>query len=207
MSNTPAPVHAPSESEEQESILDLEKHLKWLTPVLAGILVLTAVYLWRQGQGTDLRAEVALAYATASSPEELEAIADVWPAQPEAPLALLQAASLRFNDREFAAAKVLYENFLTAYPTHPMRENAEWGVWMSAEGTGDLDTALTGFVSVTENQLLYPQALLAQARVQEQKDNPEAALALYTQVQESFPETPWSEQARVYTEQVELGRR
>ncbi len=69
----------------------------------------------------------------------------------------------------------------------------------SIKGTGT-----TGFASVTEEQLLYPQALMARARIQEKQDNAQAALDLYTQIEETFPMSPWSEQARVFREQVEL---
>ena len=201
---TPVP-HIEHEHEEEQ--VDLEKYLKWLTPATLGILVISAFFLWQRNQGTGLRTEVAGAYQSANSADQLEAVAQAYPDQPEAPLALLQAASLRFNDQEFEAAQTLFNSFLSLHGDHPLRENAEWGLWMCTETLGDLETALNGFRSVTGEQLLYPQALLARARILEKQEQPREAIVLYTQIQETFPDSPWAEQARVFSQQVELGLR
>jgi TolA-binding protein len=201
---TPVPH---TDHEPEETPVDLQNILKWASPLLTLVLVLSVGYLWVQNKDTGLRTEVAQAYSVAQSAEDLQAVAQAYPDQPEAPLALLQAAAMTFNDRDFETAQQTYQSFLTLYPDHPLRDNAEWGLWMCTEQLGDLDSALNGFNSVAEEDLLYPQALLAQARIQEKKESPEAALELYTQIQEDFPETPWSEQARVFGEQVELSLR
>lgn len=201
---TPVP-HTEHEAEDPQ--VDLDQLLKWVTPAIAVILAVSLVFLWIRNQDTGLRSEVAQAYASAQTPEELQAVAQAYPDQPEAPLALLQSAALQFNERNFEASQQSYQSFLTLFPAHPLRENAEWGLWMNTEQLGDLESALNGFRSVTEDQLLYPQALLAQARIQEKLEHPEKALETYALLQESFPQTPWSEQARVFSEQVELSLR
>jgi len=201
----PTPVPHTDHEPEEKSI-DLDKLLKIIAPVTLGILVLSFAFLWFQNKDTGLRAEVAQAYSTAQTPESLEAIAEVYPEQPEAPLALLQAGSLQFNDGKFEAAHALYTSFIERYPSHPLLENAEWGIWMSTEQMGELDVAFEGFSSVREEQLLYPQALMGLARIHEKKNELEAALEVYSQIQDEFPETPWAEQARVFAEQVELER-
>lgn len=205
MAQTSTVPHSDSHPADEQP--DWEKALKKILPVLTLVLVITAVYLWKQGKDSGLRSEVTQAYTMAQSADDLEAVAQAYPDQPEAPLALLQSAALRFNAREFEAAQTLYSSFLSLFPRHPLRENAEWGLWMCTEQLGDLDSALNGFKSVKEEALLYPQALLAQARIQEKQNNLQAALDLYQTIKETFPETPWFEQARVFGEQVELNMR
>jgi len=200
---TPVP-HTDHDTKEED--VHWEKLLKWLAPVSAGILALSVLFLWVINKDSGLRAEVAQAYSLAQSAEALEAIAEVYPDQPEAPLALLQAASLRFDEKAYSESQAIYASFLDAYPAHPLKENAQWGLWMCTEQLGDLDAALEGFSSVTDDQLLYPQALLARARVFEKQKDPQAALDVYTQIQDNFPLSPWAEQARVFSEQVELER-
>lgn len=203
MSTSPASPHPKSEKSETDTpAFNWEKHLRWLSPLIAVILIAVTLYMWKQGRETNLRTEVLNAYTQARSAEALAAISEVYTDQPEAPLALLQAASLRFNDGEHESAQDLYARFQTLYPSHALIDHADWGGWMSAEALGDLDAALKGFTSVSENQLLYPQALLGQARIHEKQSNPEEALALYTQIQEEFPNSAWAEQARVFGDRL-----
>lgn len=183
---------------------DWEKHLRWLTPVTAVILIAATVFMWTQGRQTNLRSEVLSAYTLANTAQELQTVADAYPDETEAPLARLQAGAMYYNEGDFEAALAQYELFLKAYATHPMHENAQWGKWMSQEALGSLDEAMAGFQSITEDSLVYPQALLGQARIFEKKGQNEEALGLYTRIQEMNPQSSWAEQARVFADQVKL---
>lgn len=195
---------SPDSPTNEEHHIDLDGILKWLGPTIAGVLILSMLFIWQRNQGDGIRNEVSRAFTVARTAEDLEAVAQAYPDQPEAPMALLQSASQRFNNGEFENALTSYQSFLSLYAEHPLREYAEWGLWMTQEQQGQLDSALQGFRSVPEEALFIPQALLAQARVLEKQSKPSEAIEVYAKVQESFPETPWSEQARVFSQQASL---
>ncbi|MEX2607094.1 MAG: tetratricopeptide repeat protein [Kiritimatiellia bacterium] len=207
MSASTSPTHSPSTSTPDSPPVDWGKHLRWGAPLLAVFLIALTLFMWKQGNKTTLRTEVLNAYTRADSAEALAAISEVYTDQPEAPLALLQAASLHYNDGDFESAQELYMRFQSLYPSHVLIEHATWGVWMGAEALGDLDAALQGFQSITEEQLLYPQALLGQARIHEKQSNAEKALALYEQIQKDFPDSAWAEQARVFSDHLTMEQR
>ena len=201
MANTPSLKESAAKEEHH---LDLDQALKVGAPIILGILAVSILFLWQRNEGSGLRTEVSQAYTAARSVEELEAVAKAYPDQPEAPLALLQAAAEHYNSRSFETALASYDSFLSLYADHPLREHAEWGLWMTQEQLGELDTALNGFRSVTDQDLLYPQALLAQARVLEKQSSPTEAIEIYASVQEEFADTPWAQQAKVFSQQAAL---
>ncbi|MGA0368695.1 MAG: tetratricopeptide repeat protein [Kiritimatiellia bacterium] len=203
MSNSPKISSAAHETD--EPTLNWEKHLRWLAPVTALILLATTGIMWSKGRESSVRVDVMRAYAQAVTAEDLQILADAFPGEPEAPLARLQAASMLYNDGEFERALADYSLFLKQHPGHPMADNAQWGYWMCQEAMGNLDEAMEGFRSVTEDQLLYPQALMGQARILEKQGQPDAALAIYEKLQENDPQSSWAEQARVFSERLKLG--
>ncbi|MDA3874492.1 MAG: tetratricopeptide repeat protein [Kiritimatiellae bacterium] len=207
MSASPTPTHTSSAAETDSPVINFEKHLRWFAPLMVVILIAATLFIWKQSRETNLRTEVLNAYSQADSAEALAAISEVYTDQPEAPLALLQAASLHYNDGDIESAQELYTRFQTLYPSHAMIEHATWGIWMSAEALGELDAALQGFQAITEEQVLYPQALLGQARIHEKQSNAEEALAIYDQIQKEFPESAWAEQARVFSDQLSMQQR
>jgi len=202
MSNTSSTADPTNKTE--DAPLNWEKHLQWLAPVTALILIATTAIMWIKGKETNVRVEVMQAYTLATTAEELQILADAYPDEPEAPLARLQAASMLYNDGEFEKALADYRLFLERHATHPMADNAQWGTWMCQEGLGNLEEALEGFRTVTEEQILYPQSLLGQARILEKQNQPEAALEIYATLQEDFPESSFSEQARIFSQQIML---
>ncbi|MDF3127627.1 outer membrane protein assembly factor BamD [Kiritimatiellaeota bacterium B1221] len=196
-----------AESHEQASKevqLDWEKHLRWLAPATAVILLAATLFMWTQGKSDSLRVEVMQAYTLASTAEELQVLAEAYPGEPEAPLALLQAGAMFYNEGEFEKAKAQYELFQTNYSQHILSDNAQWGIWMSEEALDNLDSALEGFRSVEPGEILFPQALLGQARILEKQQQNEAALELYATLQADFPQSSWAEQARVFSERLQL---
>lgn len=207
MSASPSPTHSASASSSDSPTVDWEKYLRWSAPIIAIILIVATLFIWKQGRETTLRTEVLNAYTQADSAEALAGISEVYTNQPEAPLALLQAASLYYNDGEFESAHDLYTRFQSLYPSHALIDHATWGAWMSTEALGDLDAALKGFQSITSGQLLYPQALLGQARIHEKQSEAEKALSLYDQIKQDFPDSAWAEQARVFHDQLSVEQR
>lgn len=207
MSASPSPSSSHSASETPSPVVDWEKVIRWGTPLLAAVLIISTLLIWKQGRETNLRAEVLNAYTRANSAEDLAGISEVYTDQPEAPLALLQAASIHYNEGDFASAHDLYMRFQRLYPAHALIEHATWGGWMSNEALEELDEALKGFQSISETELLYPQALLGQARIHEKQSNSEEALALYDRIQKEFPDSAWAEQARVFHDRVSVEQR
>lgn len=200
MSNKHSPeTHSP---ETEDAPFDWEKHLRWLAPVTAGILIVATAFMWVQTKNENLRTEVMQAYTMASTADELTTLAEAYPGEPEAPLARLQAGAMLYDEGEFEQAQTQYTLFLEQFPSHPMKDNAQWGIWMTQEALGDLDAALAGFRSIEQADLLYPQALLGQARILEKQQDAGAARKIYTEVQAEFPQSSWAEQAKVFSERL-----
>lgn len=196
--------HSPSDAETEAPLIRWERHVRWLAPASVGILILATLFLWFQSRKTDIRTEVYQAYVSAGSPGELENVALAYPEQPEAPRARLQASALRYDEGDYESARVGYLAFLEQYPDHKLAGAARWGLLLSEEALGDLDVALEGYRAFGEEDLLYPQALLARARVLEKQNKLQEAKDLYLQVQKDFPETVWDAQAREFVKLVDI---
>jgi len=215
MSHTPKISASRSKAEEAvPETAAWDRHVRWLAPVSIGILVLATVFIWWQGQQRNSRIQVFQAYMDASSPVEplpaaeqatqLQNVALAYPNEPEAPMALIQAGALLFNEGDYEGALALYEQFLEEYPQHPLKENPAWGALHCQEALGNLDAALAGFTAYTEDDLLYPQARLAVARIYEKRNQWTEARDLYETVLDTMPDTPWARQAEVFLQQARL---
>ena len=192
----------PNAPEDETPVIKWEHHVRWLAPASVAILLASTAFLWYQSRQSDVRAEVYQAYTAASSAEELENVALAYPDEPEAPRARLQASALRFDEGQYEGARAGYLAFLELHAGHPLADSAQWGLLMSEEALGNLDVALEGYRKFGEDSLLYPQALLARARVLEKQGQLQEAKDLYLKIQEDFPDTVWDAQAREFVKLV-----
>lgn len=202
MSNNQAPV---PHSENEEPTLDWEKHLRWFAPLTAFILIAATVFMWTQSRSTNVRSEALQAFISSSTADQLQTVAEAYPDQPEASLASLQAGGVLYRDGAFEKALSQYERFLANYPSHAMVPHANWGKWMSQESLGELEAALQGYKSLSEEDLFYPQALLGQARIMEKQNRTPEAQDIYGRIQEEFPDSNWAEQAQIFSQRAALG--
>jgi len=202
MSQSVKPTHSSSEPSSDGHKLDLQKQLQWILPLTAVVLVVTMGIQWRRGQEVSRRNEVILAYSEADSAEALSAVAEAFPGEPEAPLARLQAAALLFNEGDYEGAKKHYGLFVSEFRRHPLRSQADWGLWMSEEALGNLEAAMEGFSSVGSESMHYPQALLGRARILEKQGSAQEAVEIYDKLIEAFPDSAWAEQARVFRDRL-----
>jgi tetratricopeptide (TPR) repeat protein len=191
-----------------------DQHLRWLAPVSIGILLAATAFIWWQGQQKNEQVQVFQAYVEASSPTEnlgagdqadrLEAVALAYPDEPEAPMALIQAGALLFNEGNYERALEMYDRFLDRYPNHILKDNPAWGALHCKEALGDLDAALRGYAAYTRGDLLYPQARLSVARVYEKQEKWEQAREVYETIMNDLPDTPWAGQAEIFLHHVRM---
>lgn len=200
--------------ENREAPAALEGGLRWLAPVSAAVLLAATGFIWWQSQRQDQRLDVFEAYLDASRPAEelsardhadrLTAVAEAYPNQPEAPMALIQAGALLYNEGDYEGALEQYNRFLDTYPDHPLRDNPAWGALHCREAMGDLDAALEGFQAYSPDDALYPQAQLGIARIHEKQGDWSLAREIYENLLNDMPESPWSNQAEIFLQHVGL---
>jgi outer membrane protein assembly factor BamD (BamD/ComL family) len=214
MSHTPKISAPKSTTSPNEELPQWDQYLRWLAPISAGILLAATAFMWWQGKNKAEQTTAATAYYEAAFPseelsmteqaEKLKEVASVFPDHASAPFALIQAASLLYNDGDYQGALDVCDEFLATYPTHPQKENPEWVRLHCQEVLGDLDAALAGYKAIATDDLLYPQAQLSIARIHEQKGEWAEAAAVYRKISEEFSGSPWGNQADVFIQYVEL---
>ena len=205
-SHTPASTEQTPETRDDAPLLD--GRFRWLAPVSVAILVVATGFIWWQSRQQDQRLDVFQAYLDASRPAEelaardhadrLTAVAEAYPDEPEAGMALIQAGALLYNEGDYEGALERYTLFLDRYPKHPLRDNSAWGALHCREALGELDAALEGYRAYTPEDLLYPRARLGAARVYEKRGEWSRAREIYESLLDDMPESPWANQAEIF---------
>ncbi|GEM_PF-3992059 len=199
--------HAPApEASGEEAVFDWQKSLNWITPAFTAILLAATVYLWTQSRSTRKQLERFNAIEEAQGDAEaLGQVAQAYPESAEAPNALALAVAERLRDGNAASAIELADQYLSLYPEHPLNESVSQNRNLALEQEGKLEEALQGFKSVPESSIIYPQSLLNQARVLENMDKADEALAIYENIEREFSGDVWANQAELA--KLELERR
>ncbi len=182
-------------------------HLAWLMPASLVVLLVASLWMWRDTRRTRVRMDLMEAFSMAREPADYESIALSWPGHPEAAIALLRAGELRYKAGEYSDALARYEEFLSKHAAHPLAEAGTWGRLLCLEAAGKTEEALQGYLGITKESPLYPQALFGRARVHEKGGELEAAQVVYDLVQAEFPDTPWANQAAEFRKVVDLALR
>jgi tetratricopeptide (TPR) repeat protein len=197
-----------STSKETAHTVDVERHVRWLAPASIVVLLAATVFLWMRREQESERFQEFQAYLDASSPAEplsareqadrLATVVEAYPKSPEAPMALIQAGALLFNEGDYEGALTQYQAFLAAYPQHPLNNNAQWAALHCQESLDQLETALAGYQAYTPADLLYPQAQLAMARIHEKQNDWTKAKAVYQRILDEMPDSPYAGQAELF---------
>lgn len=178
-----------------------------VTTVLVVILLLLAGGLGYRNWSQRQREEAALRLAEAQSVEDLEALAEEYPKQPEAAAALLRAAKWHYEQGGYESAMRAYEDFLARFPEHPFVSAATLGLLHSQEAIGMLEVAQQGlerFIAEHSGHFLLPQALLSRARILDRTGELQKARELYEEVMVSYRDTGWEAYAEEMLERMEL---
>jgi TolA-binding protein len=178
----------------------------------------TGVWFWSQAQ--ERRAEAAYAAPLArlgSQPaaqpgterdkavQELEAALAQYPSSSMAPLAAYELGNVRYEQREYARARALYEVAVTRAESPTVRRLASIGLghgWEAERNfakAGEVyQSALTG---VKAGDFQYGDLLLDLARVQAAAGRKDDAVATYRLFLKELPASPRSDEVR-----AQLGR-
>lgn len=206
MSSSQIPSSTPA-ADHQES---LEKFKQWGQGVLlliAAVFLGVSLFNWNRSRTEGLLQDIYLAYSTAFTPEALAQVVEAYPDAPEAALARIQMGGMYFRDGEYAEALAVYEDFLQTRPRHPLVEEVRFSRLMALEAMGKLDEALAGFSQVSGEQLMFPQALFAVARIHEKQGRPDLALPMYQRIEEDFEDSVWAFQAGMFRQAAERAAR
>ena len=200
-----SPVAASPETE--MSLEKLKQMGQWVLLIVAIAFLGVSLFQWNRSREQGEQQEIYLAYSTAFTPEALAQVVEAYPNSSEAALARIQMGGMHFRDGEYDEALAVYDAFLEKHPRHPLIQEVRFSRWMTLEALGELDEAMSGFASVSEEQLMYPQALFAQARILEKQGRAADAVPLYTLIEESYADSVWAFQAELFRQSAELAAR
>jgi TolA-binding protein len=135
------------------------------------------------------------------SPAPLFDLAKEYPHTPGGEYALLLGAEKLFVLGKYPESQQEFAQFLVDYPDSPLIPDARMGVAASVEGEGKTPEAIQKYQELLsafpgESQIVSP-AKLTLARLLEQENQPQTALAYYSQLaQTQNPYDPWAVEAR-----------
>jgi len=170
-------------------------------PILVGavlaLLVVGGYQVYRfQKRAAANRASALL--LNASSPQQLEEIANEYPDTPSGPAALLSLAANYYSNGQYEQAQQAYRDFEAGYPNHPLRYMADYGAALCLEATGYLDRALDAygrFIRERPDHYLTPLATLGRGRVLKQLGQLEEARVVLEDFIAENPGSPWVQDA------------
>ncbi len=204
---TPEKISPASSSDHEEGLETLKQWGQWALMAIAVVFLGVSLFQWNRSRGEGLKQEIFVAYSTAFTPEALAQVVEAYPDAPEAALARIQMGGMYFRDGDYEKALSVYDTFLQAHPRHPLIGEVRFAQRMTLEALGALDEALQGFAGVTEDQLMYPQALFGQARIHEKQGRADLALSLYRLIEERFEDSVWAFQAERFRQAADLAAR
>ncbi len=171
-------------SDSSDSTVELEVQSFWLryrflilgvlgALVIASLLMAGWIF-YRQQRDTA----AARALATAKSPADLQKVVDQYGDTPSAASSLLLLAEAQRKDKKFAEGNTTLQTFANKFPKSQMVSTAKMAIANNLQSLGKTDEALAMFQQVASayaNDFNAPFALLAQARLLEEKKQIEEA--------------------------------
>ncbi|MCE0483868.1 MAG: tetratricopeptide repeat protein [Methylacidiphilales bacterium] len=142
---------------------------------LAAIVLLGGFgyYYYAQMQRDALEAQARIVVSQAKTPEDFLKAADQFPNTNQATMALLAAASLSFDKKDYDAAIKDYQRIISNASTDTtLRDSAQLGLGSTLAATGKLDDAINVYLTVArraEKSPYAPYAYQAAASLYEQK--------------------------------------
>jgi predicted negative regulator of RcsB-dependent stress response len=210
--NKPAGAPAPPVTAGEPADLIREYAFPVLVGILLALLVLGGVQLY-QAHKRSVAERSSQLLSRARSAQELRELANLYPATPAAPIALLTLAAQHYRTGEYEQAQQIYRQFAQQYPDHPMKDMAEYGMISCMEASGLTEQALdayTAFVSRSPAHFLAPQATFGRGRCLTQLGRLTEARAVYEDFIAAHPDSPWiidAESLRLSVDQEVRGGR
>ncbi len=176
-----------------------KKPTLWGAGGLAAVILIVALFIYRQGEAEIAAGEALSNIATAQmtgagrgdSAEAYLKMAATYPNSRAATRALLLAAGRLFEDGKYAEAKTQFERFTREYSDSPFRGEALLGIaaCLDAEGNkaSEATAAYKDLIDRLPNDPVLPQAKFALARLYEAQNKPELARNLFEQVEQNNP--------------------
>lgn len=190
---------------DEANLIDAEP-VNWraiVYPLLAVLIVgfgALGYYYYLQDQRNQLEDIARIAVLQAKTPEEFIKVADQYPKTTQASLALMQAAALSFEKKDFAAATADFQKIVqnTAADAQ-LKASAQLGLASSFEASGKQDDAINTLLEVGHlgaKSPFAPYALYAAARLYEEKGDKDNQRKILSEAAALDPESVFVKQAQ-----------
>ncbi len=190
-----------------------ERVLGWLRknaiPMASGVvLVMVAIagYAWVSGSNEKAELQARNTLMSASNAQELQDLAANHPGSRVAPLALLRAAQVNFEQGEYAKAREGFAAMMAKHGTHELAPTAEYGLAKCLDAEGKTEEALKAYDEFLKKHPGNPLAadagfarilvLDGAGRTDEAKTSAENFIA-------TEPAMPWKEEAKTLLERIQ----
>ena len=167
------------------------KQAAWGAVVVVIVAFVVAFYIWRQGE-TEVQAGEALSLAETGmigagrgqveSADVYLKVAAQYPGTGAAGRAILQAATVLFEQEKYAEALAQFQRFTHVYPDSPFLPQAFLGVATCADAQGRTAEAIQAYENLVKRfpgSIVAPQAEFALANNYESQGKLEQAWALF----------------------------
>lgn len=191
---------------DDSNILDAET-FNWqlvIFPILA-VVILTlggfGYYYYQQNQREVLEAQAHEAVVNAKTPEELVKVADQFPHTNQATLALIDAANISLEKKDFTSAIKDYQRVVDAMDTDPgLRDSAQLGLASALEASGKAEDAISTYLEVAQRgdkSPYAPYAYMAAARIYEQRGDKANEIKILNEAANLDAASPFVKQAQM----------
>ena len=206
------PDEAKPEAHHHDELADVKQVIEtYGKPVVTGLLVVmiaVGAFQFHANRKQASAQEASRKLSEAQSISDLEDILENHSKSAVAPMALLVAAKLHYQNGNYEIALTKYDDFIRTNPTDRAIPTAQLGRLFCIEARGS-DDALTeaaeayaAFATENPESFLTPQAILGHARCLEQRGQPEAARTIYEDFIAGHSESAWLPQAETLLEQI-----
>jgi outer membrane protein assembly factor BamD (BamD/ComL family) len=206
------PDEAKPEAHHHDELADVKQVIEtYGKPVVTGLLVVmiaVGAFQFYASRKQASAEEASRNMAQAKSITDFEDILENHANSAVAPMALLAAAKLYYQNGNYETALTKYDAFIRTNPADRALPTAQLGRLFCIEARGS-DDALTeaaeayaAFATDNPESFLTPQAIFGQARCLEQMGQIEAARTLYEDFIAGHSESAWMPQAETLLEQI-----
>jgi predicted negative regulator of RcsB-dependent stress response len=180
---------------------------------LVALLILVvggfSIYVYLQNQREEHEAQARTAFLAAKTPEALVQVAEEFPRTTHAVLALLQAASLSFDQKDYTGAEKDYQRVIDAAGTPDLlRDSARLGLASAQEAAGNRSDAIASYLVVARrgNATAYaPYAYHSAAHLYEQANDPDNERKILTEAAALGGDSPFVKEAQARLRTLSVG--
>ena len=158
------------------------------------VLAIGVIIVQMQRQAAEHETEAAARLAQAAEPGAVSQLAHEYHGKALGAQALLRLAELHAQAGRVVDAQAAYQEFLTAYPQHPLADAAQLGQAAMLEIAGKLEEAKARYLQLAFKSSIYTgvAAKLGAARCAEALGQGKEARQLYEELTHAVAGTPWA---------------